>query len=316
MLRKSAFLLAVVLSACGGGAGVSPDADGLALKPCTSTGTVRIQLFGDSTQWEQFGAVQAWMDDRYGAGLVKVSNLGASGTTAADFPASQVEAGAITVVNYGINDSRQTIPSVAIYKERLRKINATIYESPSPPFDTYASSMREVAAERGAVLLDVSARVRAQPGWIKQIHDGVHPNEFLYTWITHQVVGPALAAMVEDRLCLANAQQLGVTTGSSVRVSQNSAGVMWAAAGRPTQGQVTFQNQGRTSALLSFSGLQAPYAISPMSCNVPPRGGTCTVTVSMEARGALGGAGVQILSATGGDNGPVKTVIWGNVTEL
>lgn len=324
MSRLLLVLFASFLSACGGGsteatqadaAEVNDDAYNAALQACASAAPVRIQMFGDSTQWEQFDAVQRWMDEWYGAGAVKVTNLGVSGTTAADFPFAKVDAGAITVVNYGVNDSRQADPSVATYKERLRRIGATVYETPSPPFDTFATAMREVATERGAFLLDVSTRVRAQPGWSRQIHDGVHPNAFLYEWITFQVVGPALAKLVDERLCQANVQRLNASRRSSIHVSHNSARVLWALTDQPTQGQVTFENQGRAAATLRFSELQAPYSVSPTSCTVPANGGTCTVSVRMNALTTLGGQGTQVLVATGGSNGPVKAIIWGAVTE-
>jgi len=324
MLRLYILSLSLVLSACGGGGieaaqtdanDTNDDAFIKAMQACASTGPVRIQMFGDSTQWEQFDAVQRWMDDRYGVGAVKVTNLGVSGTTAVDFPAAKVDASAITVVNYGINDSRQENASINAYKERLRRINPSAYETPSPPFDAYASAMNEVAAERNTPVLDVSARVRAQIGWSRQIHDGVHPNAFLYEWITFHVVVPALTKMVDERSCQTNVHRLSASKRSSIRIAQNSAGILWGLAGKPTEGLLTFENQGRSSATLTFSGLQAPYAVYPAQCTVPANGGTCTVKVSMAASSTLGGQGTQILVATGGSNGPIKAIIWGNVTE-
>lgn len=168
-------LLCLLLAACGGGGGDEP--------ACSS----RVQLIGDSTQEQQRNNLQRAL------GSVSVINMGVGGTTAAQAPA--VDAGAVSIVNYGINDMRLGV-SVEQYKAALRKINASAYETPSPPYDGYAQAMREVAAELGRPVIDVSAYVRSLPGWEARVPDGVHPDAGLYEEITQRVVAPAVAKMV------------------------------------------------------------------------------------------------------------------------
>ncbi len=61
--------------------------------------------------------------------------------------------------------------------------------------------MREVAAEKGRPVIDVSAYVRSLQGWEAMVPDGVHPSELLYQQITQHKVGPELAAMVAPLVC-------------------------------------------------------------------------------------------------------------------
>jgi len=160
-----------------------------------------VQFFGDSTQEQQGQNLQIALDMALGPGVALVENLGVSGTTATDFPAAKIKPGAITVVNYGINDSTSGVP-VATYKANLRKIAPTFFETPSPPFDGYAQAMREVAAELGRPVIDVSAQVRAIPGWEARIFDGKHPDPGLYGIIARDIVGPAVAEAVRKARCL------------------------------------------------------------------------------------------------------------------
>lgn len=192
------FAFAVLLSACGGGG----SADSPSVTPAqTCSKTVQVQMFGDSTQEQQGNYLQLALDLALGPGVAVVENLGLSGSTAADFPASKVRRGSIVVVNYGINDVRATGASVEAYKARLRAINASMYQTPSPPFDGYAQAMREVAAELGRPVIDVSAKVRAMPGWEARAWDGVHPDPGLYWIISQQIVAPALAELVRKSVC-------------------------------------------------------------------------------------------------------------------
>ena len=244
------------------------------------------------------------MDARYGVGLVRVSNHGVSGTTAADFPKSLVEPGAITVVNYGINDARVTSASVDVYKARLRAINATVYQTPNPPIDDYAQPMRDVAAELGRPMIEVSANVRALPGGTSATTDGVHPNEILYAWITHQLVAPELASLVDTKLCFASRQ--GVT------VTSNTAAIIWAAKdGAPRSGRVVFTNSDSSAVALSFGGLGAPYSIAPANCIAAPHGGSCVVEVTLDTSGTPGGQGTQVLRATLANGSTVVVPVWG-----
>lgn len=187
------------LTACGGG-GASPEAPAKQpTKVCPPT--VTVQVFGDSTQEQQGNYLQLALDLALGPGRVVVENHGLSGTTAAEFPATKVKPGAITVVNYGINDSRADGASVEKYKARLRAIAPAIFETPSPPFDGYAQAMRDVAKELGKPVADVSAGVRAMPGWQARVPDGVHPDPGLYWMISRDMVAPVVADAVKQVSC-------------------------------------------------------------------------------------------------------------------
>lgn len=201
LARVAAGCFPLALAACGGGGDAGPAPAAVTQPAQVCARPVLIQMVGDSTQWAQGNNVQLALDLLLGPGAVVVENLGASGTTAADFPAAKVRAGAVTVVNYGINDSRAPGATVEAYKARLRAIAPTVYETPSPPFDGYAQAMREVAAELGRPVIDVSATVRAMPGWEVRVWDGVHPDPGLYGIIARDIVAPALAAEVRKRLC-------------------------------------------------------------------------------------------------------------------
>lgn len=207
MCRLSAALLSAALTACGGGGDAAPPPQPQAQRaPAPAQACARpvvVQFFGDSTQEQQGGNLQIALDLALGPGVAVAENLGVSGSTAADFPAAKVRAGAITVINFGINDSRAPGASVLDYKARLRAIAPTFYETPSPPFDGYAQAMREVAAELGRPVIDVSATVRAMPGWEVRIWDGVHPDPGMLGIIARDIVAPALASEVRKRLCAA-----------------------------------------------------------------------------------------------------------------
>lgn len=202
-MRAAVIALAATLTACGGGGSSEPT------KPAPPTQQpaqvcarpVIVQAFGDSTQEQQGNYLQLALDIALGPGFALVENHGVSGTTAAEFPAAKVKPGAVTLANYGINDSRAPGASVAAYKANLRKIAPTLFETPSPPHDSYAQAMREVAAELGRPVIDVSAKVRAMPGWEGRVWDGVHPDPGLYGIIARDIVAPALAAEVRKRLC-------------------------------------------------------------------------------------------------------------------
>lgn len=203
IVRRLFVVAALPLAACGGGGSSTPQTAPSAPAPAqVCAKPVPIQFFGDSTQEQQKGNLQIALDMALGPGVAVVENLGVSGTTAADFPAANVKPSAITVVNYGINDSRAPGATVAAYKASLRKIAPSVFETPSPPFDTYAQAMREVAAELGRPVIDVSAQVRAMPGWEVRVWDGVHPDPGLYGIIARDIVAPALAAEVRKRLCV------------------------------------------------------------------------------------------------------------------
>ena len=61
--------------------------------------------------------------------------------------------------------------------------------------------MRDVAAELGRPVIDVSAKVRAMPDWQAHVFDGVHPDPLLYQAISRDMVVPALAEAVKRMAC-------------------------------------------------------------------------------------------------------------------
>jgi lysophospholipase L1-like esterase len=200
MSRNLAYYLAgiatVISASCGGGGSDAPDSEPLQ-QPCTP---VVVQMFGDSTQEQQGQNLQRYMDQRFGAGRVVVENLGVSGSTAAQMRVDLVKPGAVTASNYGINDEHQGV-SVEAFKAALRRANTSIFETPNPTLDGYAPAVREVAAELGRPVIDVSAWVRAQPGWEQHVPDGYHPDEWLRGQVTQRLVGPAIGDAIAGRVC-------------------------------------------------------------------------------------------------------------------
>jgi hypothetical protein len=100
---------------------------------------------------------------------------------------------------------------------------------------------------------------------------------------------------------------------SVIAVTGNGAASLTAQKGGAAGGgTVTFTNSGNQAATLTMSGLSAPYSVSPASC-VAPAGGSCAVTVSMTAAGAIGAQGGQTLTATGGTTGAVSASVAGTL---
>ena len=183
---------------------------------------VRIQLFGDSTQWGYDGTtkqrvaqppaalLQAAMDARFGAGVVVVTERAVASTTAGRLlhgtdgrnrPWPQEVDADIVVVNHGLNDARLRL-SLAAYKTQLTQLHPTVFETPNPvtvdwPQPAYAATMREVAARQHAPVADVDAWMRAQFRWPAMLSDGVHPTPAAYREIVLQVLMPTLAPLVE-----------------------------------------------------------------------------------------------------------------------
>lgn len=217
----AALVLAATLVACGGGGGDSGTGAGVdsprgALQTAEISGcrTVRVQLFGDSTQYGQDGrtgtrasttpgsALQAAMDARFGAGRVAVETRAVGGSTSTRlrdgtdglnqaWPGS-VDAD-IVVVNHGINDALQGLP-LETYADNLRALGTApaarvLFETPNPVHDVpasttaYAQRMRDVAAERALPLIDTEAFVLAQANWRALVPDGLHPTAALYARI-------------------------------------------------------------------------------------------------------------------------------------
>ncbi len=182
---------------------------------------VRIQLFGDSTQFGYDGktdkqtahppvvVLQSLMDARFGAGAVIVTERAVPGTASAQLLAGtdgrnrpwpqEVDAD-IVVVNHALNDAYTKVP-LQKYAEQLRQLHPTVYETPNPvtigwPSPQYARVMRQVAAEQHAPVADVEAWMRAQPHWQRHLTDGLHPDDATYGEIVRQVLMPTLEPLV------------------------------------------------------------------------------------------------------------------------
>ncbi len=186
-----------------------------------------LQFFGDSTQvsvtpngiespnspWRLIGRMLA---DKFEG--VTCESRGVGHTTSNDlvmgtdhlnkpWPGS-VKPGALTVVNFGINDSASI--SLETYKANLRKLNPAYFETPNPtdapsrPFErtqAYAQAMREVAAELGTPLIDVNAYVLLLPNWQAYLEDGIHPSNELYALIARNAIYPAIEPAVAKMRC-------------------------------------------------------------------------------------------------------------------
>ena len=188
---------------------------------CQPAKPVRIQLFGDSTQFGYDGktdkqvahppaaVLQSLMDARFGAGAVIVTERAVPGTTSAQLLAGtdgrnkpwpqEVDAD-IVVVNHALNDAHEKVP-LPKYAEQLRRLHPTVYETPNPvsigwPSPEYARVMRQVATEQHAPVADVETWMRAQPQWRRHLTDGLHPDDATYGEIVRQVLMPTRAPLV------------------------------------------------------------------------------------------------------------------------
>ncbi len=193
----------------------SVHAGGLSAQP------VRIQLFGDSTQFGYDGktdkqtahppavVLQSLMDARFGSGAVIVTERAVPGSASAQLLAGtdgrnrpwpqEVDAD-IVVVNHALNDAYTKVP-LPKYAEQLRRLHPTVYETPNPvtigwPSSKYARVMRQVAAEQHAPVADVETWMRAQPHWRQHLTDGLHPDDATYGEIARQVLMPTLEPLV------------------------------------------------------------------------------------------------------------------------
>ena len=188
---------------------------------CLPAKPVRIQLFGDSTQFGYDGktgkqtahppavVLQSLMDERFGVGAVIVTERAVPGSASAQLLAGtdgrnrpwpqEVDAD-IVVVNHALNDADTKVP-LQKYAEQLRRLHPTVYETPNPvtigwPSPKYARVMRQVAAEQHAPVADVETWMRAQPHWQRHLTDRLHPDDATYGEIVRQVLMPALEPLV------------------------------------------------------------------------------------------------------------------------
>ncbi len=188
---------------------------------CLPAKPVRIQLFGDSTQFGYDGktdkqtarppaaVLQSLMDARFGAGAVLVTERAVpgsasvqllAGTDGRNRPWPQEVDADIVVVNHALNDANTHVP-LARYAAQLRRLHPTVYETPNPntvgwPSASYARVMRQVAAKQHAPVADVEAWMRAQPHWQRHLTDGLHPDDATYGEIVRQVLMPTLEPLV------------------------------------------------------------------------------------------------------------------------
>lgn len=187
---------------------------------------VRIQLFGDSTQWgyvarsdtpvaePPVAVLQSAMDARFGAGAVIVTERAVPGTTSGQLlagtdgrnrPWPQEVAADIVVVNHALNDSNEHVP-LATYERQIAALHPTVFETPNAitvdwPAPPYVDAMRRVAARQHAALADVDAWMRAQPHWQSLLSDdGLHPTQAGYREIVLKVLMPTLEPLVADAM--------------------------------------------------------------------------------------------------------------------
>lgn len=182
---------------------------------------VRIQLFGDSTQYGYDGktdkqtahppavVLQSLMDARFGIGAVVVTERAVPGSSSVQLltgtdgrnkPWPQEVDADIVVVNHALNDAYTRVP-LSAYAAQLRRLHPTVYETPNPvtigwPSPKYARAMRQVAAEQHAPVADVETWMRAQPHWQRHLTDGLHPDDATYGEIVRHVLMPTLEPLV------------------------------------------------------------------------------------------------------------------------
>ena len=199
MKRALSILALCTLTACGGGSDAPTEhPQPVCIAPAAPT---KVQVFGDSTQYAQLNALDTYLKAYLGNDAVVVRNLAVSGTSTKHPLPEPIDPAAVSLANFGINDSARDVKDVEQYKANLRAMAPSVFETPNPPHDTYAPAMREVAAELGRPVIDVSAYVRSLPGWEKRVPDGVHPDRGLYNEITEKAVGPAMAEIISKLRC-------------------------------------------------------------------------------------------------------------------
>ncbi|MEY4560806.1 MAG: hypothetical protein RLZZ618_83 [Pseudomonadota bacterium] len=232
-------LLSMTLVACGGGGSGDGDTQNTPPPPaastCTPVPTVRIELYGDSTQAGYQGsdggqtmaanrpvvALQHAMDLRFGAGTTVVVSKAVGSTTAqtlvsgdgvnAPWPASI--SGHIVVINHGLLDmTHYGGPRFAEYALALAKLAVVppgvqvVFETPNAAVgwdvSFYAQAMREVAAAHHIPVADAYAYHSGMADWQAQLGgDWAHPTDPLYLGIITHTVAPTLAPLVAALRC-------------------------------------------------------------------------------------------------------------------
>lgn len=203
-MKRLTPILALALAACGGGGEPAAVADAPAC-------TVSILLNGDSTNWgyAQGGsrasvypelALQQALDARFGAGRVLVSTGAVPGSTSTD-ALDQPRNADLVVYNPGINDVAYGHGESQYWAAMrvLARVPGAVFQTPLPVAGAekdYAGIMREAALEAGVPLIE--ARTAADWGTLQA--DGVHPTAAGYAVLGRDVLAPALAPLVADKL--------------------------------------------------------------------------------------------------------------------
>jgi lysophospholipase L1-like esterase len=217
-------LLSAAVTGCGGGSG------GPAPASCTQMASVRVQLFGDSTQLGFLEAsptgvavhnpaaeLQAYFDRLY-PGRVTVTSRAVNGSSAhqlligddtLNLPWPRSVNANIVVINHGINDWL-VYRDVPAYVRDLQALSTAgtaivVFETPNViktgDLAPYAQAMRDVAREKGLAVADTYAYTSGLPNGLQLLADNVHPSEALYELISRDVLQPTVGPIVQRLLC-------------------------------------------------------------------------------------------------------------------
>ena len=193
-----------------------------ALAPAHAHATpVRVQLFGDSTQWGYDGKTRqpvaqppvALLQARDGRALRRRRRArhrtGRAGhdlrRTARRHGRTQSPVAAGGRRRHRRRQPRAQRCAFARAARRLRRnleaLHPTVFETPNPvtvdwPSPAYVAAMRDVAAGQHAPVADVDAWMRRQPHWQALLDDGVHPTQAGYREIVQKVLMPTLEPLV------------------------------------------------------------------------------------------------------------------------
>lgn len=204
MTRRPILLLAIALTACGGG-------DEPQQQTAQAYEPPRIQLFGDSTM---HAAAPYWVA-RFGTRIEDRSRGGTSstqllaGTDKTNKPWPQSVSAPYYVVNHGLNDGYmglRTYISLDQYRANLRRLatapgSVAIFMTPVPStrpgrdMGPYAQVMREVAAEHGLRVIDAYACFQRQPDWQQRLPDMTHPDAQGLSFVVNTCAAPVIQAL-------------------------------------------------------------------------------------------------------------------------